>query len=61
MAIWSAGSDIEVYEGSHTGDVVTVQSSNGIFEASLEAVKNQPVPIRLDKGGMLVAVRLSAT
>jgi hypothetical protein len=53
--MWSAGSEVEFYGRTHIGTLATVQSSNGLFEASPQTMKshgNRPIPVRFEKGGM---------
>lgn len=54
--MWSPGTEIEVYDGSHLGAVATVPASNGLFEASPQALKigHKAATIRMENGGMYV-------
>ncbi|EGY23783.1 uncharacterized protein VDAG_05221 [Verticillium dahliae VdLs.17] len=57
VSMWSVGSEIEFYDGSHVGDIAVVFSSNGLFEASPHSIKKagyKPVSIRMEKGGMVI-------
>jgi hypothetical protein len=56
VAMWSSGTEIELYHGSHLGALATVPASNGLFEASPQAVKvgHEAVSIRMESGGMYV-------
>ncbi|CRK12740.1 hypothetical protein BN1723_009782, partial [Verticillium longisporum] len=57
VSMWSAGSEVKLYGGSHIGDMAVVFSSNGLFEASPPSMKKagyEPVLIRLEKGGIII-------
>ncbi|KAK3689224.1 hypothetical protein B0T22DRAFT_461147 [Podospora appendiculata] len=50
VSMWSAGTKLELMEGSHIGPLKAVQASNGLFE--VPAKKGSP--IQLDEGGIAI-------
>ncbi|WQF76295.1 hypothetical protein CDEST_01309 [Colletotrichum destructivum] len=58
LSMWSAGTKLELHEGSHKGPLKAVLASNGLFEvpgASLEKHSIKAVPRDLEKGGILIS------
>ncbi|OHE90315.1 hypothetical protein CORC01_14388 [Colletotrichum orchidophilum] len=55
LSMWSAGTRLELHEGSHRGPLKAVLASNGLFEvpsASLEKHGIRAIPYDMEKGGM---------